>query len=66
MATPPSVTRRGFLLGAAAGLAAGVPLTWLAARGLPFLTPSHPATPEESNGRASPRRCPECGTPAAV
>jgi hypothetical protein len=34
---PTGVTRRGFLLGAAAGLTAGVPAAWLAARHLPGL-----------------------------
>jgi uncharacterized protein (DUF362 family) len=44
------ITRRGFLLGAAAGLAAGVPLTWAGSRALhllpgetPGVTPSEPA-----------------------
>ncbi len=41
------ITRRGFLLGAAAGLAGGVPLTWLAARRLPLLFPA--ATPVASD-----------------
>jgi hypothetical protein len=47
MASPSShgVTRRGFLLGAASGLAAGVPLTWLAARRYPHVIPSAHATP---------------------
>jgi hypothetical protein len=39
------VTRRGFLLGAAAGLAAGVPATWLAARHLPGLFPGQAPAP---------------------
>jgi hypothetical protein len=51
------ITRRGFLLGAAAGLAGGVPLTWLAARRLPLVVPSFTTvTPEESarrSGRAA-------------
>src|SRR5262245_15236550 len=45
---PPSwhgVSRRGFLLGAASGLAAGVPLTWLAARRYPHVIPSADPTP---------------------
>jgi hypothetical protein len=49
----PGITRRGFLLGAAAGLAAGVPLTWLAARRLPLVLPSlAPVEPETSTRRA--------------
>src|SRR5882672_2633729 len=48
------ITRRGFLLGAAAGLAAGVPLAWLAARRLPLIVPSPVSVPPEtSNARAS-------------
>ncbi len=44
--TPPSgSTRRGFLLGLAAGLGVGVPLAWLAARRLPFLTPENAFLP---------------------
>jgi uncharacterized protein (DUF362 family) len=39
------ITRRGFLLGAAAGLATGVPLTWLAARGLQPAPGAAPASP---------------------
>src|SRR5947209_89797 len=36
---PQGTTRRGFLLGAGAGLAAGVPLTWMGLRGLDARTP---------------------------
>src|SRR5262245_30846132 len=39
------ITRRGFLLGATTGLAAGVPLTWVAARRYPYVTPSDDARP---------------------
>jgi uncharacterized protein (DUF362 family) len=39
------ITRRGFLLGAAAGLAAGVPLTWYAARGVRSAPGAAPASP---------------------
>lgn len=47
------ITRRGFLLGAAAGLGAGVPLSWLAARRWPLLVPSPLAlSPEASTLRA--------------
>src|SRR5437899_9926850 len=35
MDSSPRITRRGFLAGAAFGLAAGAPLAWLAARRLP-------------------------------
>jgi hypothetical protein len=49
------ITRRGFLLGATAGLAAGVPLTWLAARRYPFVTPSdNPAPPGRPAGTIMP------------
>src|SRR5579864_3554469 len=34
---PYGITRRGFLLGAGAGLAAGVPLTWFGLKGLDAL-----------------------------
>jgi hypothetical protein len=45
-------SRRSFLLGAAFGLAAGVPLSWLARR-LPLGLPAAgPSTPEESTRRA--------------
>ena len=47
------ITRRGFLLGAAAGLGVGVPLTWLAGRTFPLLTPAlDPVTPERSTERS--------------
>src|SRR5262249_18308548 len=40
------ITRRGFLLGAAAGLAAGAPLAWYAGRNLPGPAgPAHPPPP---------------------
>src|SRR5260370_5699015 len=46
-------SRRSFLLGAALGLAAGVPLTWLAARRFAVLSTGHaPISPEESTARA--------------
>src|SRR5437764_649889 len=35
MDSSPRITRRGFLAGAACGLAAGAPLAWLAARRFP-------------------------------
>ena len=47
------ITRRGFLVGAATGLAAGVPLGWLALRGLPFIERALGfVPPERSTARA--------------
>jgi hypothetical protein len=47
-------SRRSFLFGAALGLAAGVPLTWLLARRLPLVQPhSLPVTPDDSTARAA-------------
>lgn len=46
------ITRRGFLLGAAAGLAAGVPLAYLAGRYYPLLTPRAPVSPDASTARS--------------
>jgi uncharacterized protein (DUF362 family) len=40
---PPGVTRRGFLLGTGAGLAAGASLTWLGLKGLERLDRENPA-----------------------
>src|SRR5208282_5255643 len=40
---PPSVTRRGFLLGASTGLAACASLTWLGLKGLEALDRDNPA-----------------------
>jgi hypothetical protein len=40
-----AITRRGFLLGMATGLAAGVPLTWLGTRYLPALLANLASTP---------------------
>jgi hypothetical protein len=49
----PGFSRRSFLLGAAFGLAAGVPLAWLAGRRVPLVpSTSAPLTPEDSTGRA--------------
>jgi hypothetical protein len=46
-------SRRSFLFGTALGLAAGVPLTWFAARRLPLLVPdSTPVSPEASTARS--------------
>jgi hypothetical protein len=47
------ITRRGFLLGTAAGLGVGVPLTWLAARRFPMIAPAlGPVAPEDSTERS--------------
>jgi hypothetical protein len=64
---PPRLSRRGFLVGAAAGLAAGVPAAWLASRYLapPFTgrtaeVPRPPyAMPGPYPGRVVEVRCPE-------
>jgi uncharacterized protein (DUF362 family) len=53
------ITRRGFLLGAAAGLAAGVPLTWYGARALQTLQgPPPPARVPEPAPFGMPGRFP--------
>jgi hypothetical protein len=47
------ITRRGFLLGAATGLAAGCPVAWLAGRHLPMILPKpKPTSPEASTQRS--------------
>jgi hypothetical protein len=64
------ITRRGFLLGAAAGLAAGVPAAWLAGRHWPFPpaagTPGPPLPPSELMPGRYPGRVVEVRHPYAV
>jgi hypothetical protein len=49
----PRISRRGFLLGAAAGLTAGAALSWLALRQFPLVLPTPvPISPEESTARS--------------
>ena len=54
--TIPSLSRRSFLFGAAAGLALGAPLAWLAARRWPLVFPAlGPVSPEASATRTGMR-----------
>jgi hypothetical protein len=52
--TQPRITRRGFLAGAAAGLAAGVPATWFAARHFPDPTTRAPDGPRPTYAMPGP------------
>jgi hypothetical protein len=58
----PGVTRRGFLLGTGAGLAAGVPLTWLGVKGLDALD-HDPAAIRSFTGRSVEDPHPEYAMP---